>query len=167
MTREMTKGTWVPNLPGTVIPASIVVAIVVVVGVHLLLTRTAIGYHAKILGLNIRAAKYAGVNIKRVTIILLLLSGGLAGLAGVLQVGAIQHRYQAEWSPGYGFDAIPLVFIGQLTGIGTILSSFLFAFLLVGGALMYRATNVPVFFIRTIEGLVLVFFAIGEYLRRR
>jgi simple sugar transport system permease protein len=129
--------------------------------------RTTLGYEFRFSGENKKAAFYAGVNIKKVTILAMLISGGFAGLAGTNDVLGIKGAFQAEWNPGYAFSAIPLVFLARLNGIAVIPLAYFFSFLAIGGEFMSRAVNVPVFFVQVIEALMLIFFGIGEYIQKR
>jgi ABC-type uncharacterized transport system permease subunit len=119
------------------------------------------------LGENRKAAIHSNIPVSRITILVLLLSGGFAGLAGANDVLGVKGLFQAEWNPAYGFSAIPLVCLANLNGLAVFPLAYFFSFLIVGGELMSRAAGVPVFFVHVIEGLMFLFFAAGEYLRRQ
>ncbi|MBN2324157.1 MAG: ABC transporter permease [Spirochaetes bacterium] len=156
-----------PNIVFTEIHIGLIVGIVVVILAHYFIKRTTLGYEFRFAGENKKAAFYAGVNIKKVIVLAMLLSGGFAGLTGAIDVLAIKGAFQAEWNPGYAFSAIPLVFLAQLNGIAVIPLAYFFSFLSIGGEFMSRAAEVPVFFVQVIEALMLIFFGVSEYLKKR
>jgi simple sugar transport system permease protein len=91
------------------------------------------GFEVTIVGDNPRAARYAGINLARNIVLVMALSGGLAGLAGMSEVAGVVHRLQERFSPGYGFTAIIVAWLAKLHPLGIVLVSYLFAGLLVGG----------------------------------
>jgi ABC-type uncharacterized transport system permease subunit len=95
------------------------------------------------------------------------LSGGFAGLAGANDVLGIKGSFQAEWNPRYAFSAIPLVFLARFNGIAVIPLAYFFSFLSIGGEFMSRAADVPVFFVQVTEALMLIFFGVSEYIKKR
>jgi general nucleoside transport system permease protein len=94
--------------------------------------RTRWGFEVTVVGDNPRAARYAGINLTRNIILVMALSGGLAGLAGMTEVAGVVHRLQERFSPGYGFTAIIVAWLAKLNPLAIILVSYLFAGLLVG-----------------------------------
>jgi simple sugar transport system permease protein len=107
------------------------------------------------------------MNVPRLTLYGLAISGGFAGLAGAAEVLAIKGLFQSSWNPQYGMTAIPLVFLARLNGWAVIPLAFFFSFLAVGGEFVARDMGVPVFFVHVLEGLTLLFFAASEYLEKR
>jgi simple sugar transport system permease protein len=91
------------------------------------------GFQVTVIGDNPRAARYAGMNLTRNIVFVMCLSGGLAGLAGMVEVAGVVHRLQERFSPGYGFTAIIIAWLAKLNPIAIIPVSYLFAGLLVGG----------------------------------
>ena len=156
-----------PNIPLTEIHIGLIVGLAAVILAHYFIKRTTLGYEFRFSGENKKAAFYAGVNIKKVVILAMLISGGFAGLTGANDVLGIKGSFQAEWNPGYAFSAIPLVFLARLNGIAVIPLAYFFSFLAIGGEFMSREANVPVFFVQVIEALMLIFFGISEYMHRR
>jgi ABC-type uncharacterized transport system permease subunit len=101
--------------------------------------------------------------VKRIIVWSLIVSGGFGGLAGASDVLAIKGLFQGGWNPMYGITCIPLVFLARLNGWAVIPLSYFFSFLVVGGEFVARDQDVPVFFVHVLEGLILLFFAAGEY----
>ncbi|UCB46490.1 MAG: ABC transporter permease [Spirochaetota bacterium] len=156
-----------PNISLTEVHIGLIVGLVMVVLVHYFIKRTALGYEFRFAGENKKAAIYAGINIKKVIVLAMLLSGGFAGLAGANDVLGIKGSFQAEWNPQYAFSAIPLVFLARFNGFAVIPLAYFFSFLSIGGEFMSRAANVPVFFVQVAEALMLIFFGVSEYLKKR
>lgn len=107
----------------------------VVAGVILwvLFKRSKWGFELKLIGDNPRAARYSGISIARHVVLTMVISGGLAGLAGMSEVAGVVHRFQENFSPGYGFTAIIVAWLAQLNPLGVIVVGYLFGGLLVGG----------------------------------
>lgn len=98
-----------------------------------ILARSRWGYEIKLIGDNPAAARYAGVNIVRNIILVMMLSGALAGLAGMSEVTGVVHRLQERISPGYGFTGIIVAWLAKLNPIAVILVAILFGALIVAG----------------------------------
>ena len=160
---------WKPTL----LHNGILIAVVLAVLVYILLWRTTIGYRIRAVGQNPRAARYAGINVKRYMVLSLTLSGGFAGLAGGIQVLGVHHRMNAEagalaFTGNAGFNGIVAALFGKLHPLGTIPAAILFGALLVGGNKLQRTVQVPSSFITALIGLVIVFVVSSDlWLRRR
>lgn len=133
--------------------------------VYWFLWKTPLGMEIRMVGANPKAARYAGVRITRVTVLTMVLSAMLAGLAGVSQILGVEHRLVRAFSSGYGFDAIALALLGNSHPVGVVLASLLFGFLRSGAARMQSAAGTPVELIRVIQGLVIVLVAAPEIIR--
>lgn len=150
----------------------LVLAIILAVVMYILLWRTTIGYRIRAVGENERAARYAGLNVKRQMVLAMLLAGGFAGLAGVVQVLGLQYRLQTDGSPlGFtanaGFNGIVAALFGGLNPIGAIPASVFFGGLLVGAQKMQRDLAVPAALITAINGLIVVFVVSSQYFSKR
>ena len=91
--------------------------------VWFLLERTRKGYEIRLIGDNPRAARYAGINIGRNVILVMLMSGGLAGLAGVSEVSGVVHRLQDDFSPGYGFTGVIVAYLAKFNPFGVVVAA--------------------------------------------
>lgn len=156
-----------PLLPFTRVHAGLVIGLLAVVTVSWLLRHTTFGFSLKVLGQSRQAALHAGLPVNQLTMAAMLLSAGLAGLAGVNDVLGVKGLFQAEWNPAYGFTAFALVFLARLNGLWLIPFAYFFAFLLFGGEMMARTARIPALFVQVLEGLMLLFLAAGTYLERR
>jgi simple sugar transport system permease protein len=156
-----------PMIPFTRIHIGLIIGIVAILGMHLMISRTILGYQFRVMSANKKAAIHAGIRVQRATVYGILISGGFAGLAGGIDVLAIKGLFQGSWNPQYGMTAIALVFLARLKGWAIIPLAFFFSFLAVGGEFVARDLGVPVFFVHVIEGLTLLFFAASEYFEKK
>jgi simple sugar transport system permease protein len=130
------------------------------------LRRSRWGYELNVIGSNPRAARYAGMNTKRQIVIVMALSGALAGLAGMSEVAGIGHQLQRNISPGYGYTAIIVAWLARLNPIGMIGVAFFLAALLVGGDQLQLAVGLPSSVAPMIQGAMLFFLLGGDILTR-
>jgi ABC-type uncharacterized transport system permease subunit len=157
----------------TLLHNGIVIALILAVVVYILLWRTTIGYRIRAVGKNPQASRYAGIKVKQYLVLSLFLSGGLAGLAGGIQLLGVRHRMNAEggaiaFTGNAGFNGIVAALFGGLHPIGTIPASILFGALLVGGNKLQRDVQVPSALITALIGLVIVFVVSSDiFVRRR
>ncbi len=151
----------------------LVLAVLLAFVVYMLLWRTTIGYRIRAVGQNERAARYAGINVKRQMIFSMFLAGGCAGLAGVVQVLGLQYRLQTDGSAtGFtanaGFNGIVAALFGGLNPIGAIPASIFFGALLVGAQKIQRDMGVPASLITAINGLIVIFVVSSQlFVKRR
>ncbi len=97
------------------------------------LYRSKWGFEIELTGDNPKAARYAGINIARNTILVMMLSGGLAGLAGMSEISGVVHRLQGAISPGYGFTGIIVAWLSKLNPLVVVPVSILFGALILAG----------------------------------
>lgn len=152
------KSVWLARLvPQTLLHSGAIIAVVLAVLVYIFLWRTTIGYRIRAVGLNIDAAKYAGIRVPFYQALSLILGGAFAGLAGSIEVMGVQHRMMENLASGYGFSGIVAALFGGLHPLGSIPASILFGGLLVGADKMQRAVQVPSSLIDALLGLVVLF----------
>jgi simple sugar transport system permease protein len=142
-----------------------VLALVVAGIVWWILWKTTLGYEIRTVGSNPDAAKYAGINVKRTIIISMAISGALAGLAGAIEVTALNYRHELGFSIGYGFDAIAIALLGKTNPFGVVLAAILFGAMRNGGTRMQFLTQIPVDIISVIQALILLFVAADAIVR--
>ncbi len=148
----------------TTVHWGVVLATLVVIGVHHAVEHTAVGLRLQMLGANPRAALHFGLNVRRLTFVAFALSAGLAGLAGAVDVMGVHGTIRADWNPAYGILVIPLVFLARFNGYAVIAFVFFFAVLLIGGESASRRLGVPSFFVLVLVALLMLFFALVEFL---
>jgi simple sugar transport system permease protein len=158
---------WLARLvPQTLLHSGALIAVGLAVVVYIFLWRTTLGYRIRAVGLNPDASRFAGINVPFYQALSLTLAGGLAGVAGAVEVIGVQHRLLEGITSGYGFSGIVAALFGGLHPLGTIPAAILFGGLLVGGDKMQRAVQVPSSLIDAILGLV-VLFVVGSALWSR
>lgn len=137
--------------------AGLYFALLALVAVWVLLQRSFLGFQVKVLGLDQRAAGFVGFREKRLIWIALALSGALAGLAGAIEVTGPIGQLVPQVSPGYGYAAITVAFLGRLNPVGILFASLLMALLYLGGENAQMAANLPQSITQLFQGMVLFF----------
>lgn len=165
ITDEFPAAAHIPTILGTRIHyPTLILAILLAVLIYLLLVRTKLGYEIRVTGENPDAARYAGMDYMKIALLVMVISGGLAGLAGMGEVAGIHHRLRPPEaiSPGYGFTAIIVAWLARLNPLAAILSAFLFGGLLVGGDAIQIALNLPAATVQIFNGVILLFVIASE-----
>jgi simple sugar transport system permease protein len=153
-------------LPGSRrVHAGLLLALALPFLLWLLLFRSSAGLRLRAVGLAPEAARYARVSPERETVRVLLLSGGLAGLAGSLEVAGVTGRLFENLASGYGFTAVAVALLARLHPLGVVPAAFFFAALAAGSGAMQRVAAVPSVAVQVIEALV-IFFSVGFALPR-
>lgn len=156
-----------PRLFDTTINSGVILAVIVVLAVHFMMTRTAFGLRLQVVGANPRAAVHAGLAVGKLTIATFALSAGMAGLAGAVEILGVWGTVRADWNPKYGLLVIPIVFLARFNGIAVIGFVLFLAVLLIGGESAARRLGVPTYYVLALVALILVFLALVEYLDQR
>ena len=143
MSPTFARNAWLPRLAdyarqirafsGITLHLGVVIALITVAIVWWILARSQWGYEIKLIGDNPEAARYAGINIGRNFVLVMMLSGALAGLAGMVEISGVVHRLQQQISPGYGFTGIIVAWLAKLNPVAVILVSILFGALILAG----------------------------------
>jgi simple sugar transport system permease protein len=152
-----------PTLGVSRLHLGLVFGLLAVALVAVFVQKTRWGYELRLLGANPEAARHAGINVKGHVVVVMLLSGGLAGIAGMSEVSGVAHRLLYGISPGYGYTAIIVAWIARLNPFGIILSSVLFGGLIVGGYSV-QTLGLPSSVSSLLQGAVLFFLIAGSIL---
>ncbi|MBN1537074.1 MAG: ABC transporter permease [Anaerolineales bacterium] len=142
-----------------------ILALVVAFLVWWLLWKTTLGFEIRTAGSNPDAGKYAGINVSRTIVLTMTLSGMLAGLAGAIEVTALNYRHELGFSQGYGFDAIAIALLGKSHPFGAVVGAILFGAMRNGATRMQFLTQIPVDVISVIQALILLFVAADAIVR--
>ena len=129
--------------------------------VAFILYRSKWGYEIRLIGDNPRAAEYAGINIKRNIVLVMMLSGGLAGIAGMSEITGVVHRLQGSISPGYGFTGIIIAWLARLNPFAVVVVSLLFGAILLAGREI-QPSGIP----KMMQGIILVCLIGSEFFLR-
>lgn len=166
--REIPAAAQLPNFHGFQVHVGLIIALGLVPILAYVMARTPFGFRVTAMGLNAEAAAgAAGVDTRRSVVRLMLISGGLAGVAGIVQILGVQLRLQVGISPGFGFTAIIVALLGRMRPVGVLLAALLIAGLSVGGQAMQLTQGVPIAAVHTIEALFVLFLLVADKLVRR
>lgn len=155
-----------PLVPGTRIHfVTLAVGVVCCLLLFLVLKRSKLGYEIRVIGENQEAARYAGIDFLKVSVVMMAISGGLAGLAGVGEVAGLHHHLSDPHniSAGYGFTAIIVAWLARLNPLAVILSAFFFAGILVGGDAIQISLKMPAATVNVFNGILLLFLIAGDF----
>ena len=140
----------------TRVHSGLIGACLLALGLWALMKYTVLGFAIRAVGANARAAAFAGVSVTRTTLWVALLSGGLAGLAGAIEVAGRTSYLTLDMSPGFGYSGIVIAMLAGLHPLGVLAASLLVAGVMVGADSMSRAVGVPTFIADVIVATALV-----------
>ena len=132
-----------PSLFGTRIHLGLLVAIAGLILYHLFMTRTRWGLEMRAIGGNREAARRCGIPVETYVLMLMLVGGGLAGLAGMAEVSAIQGRLRPSLSPGYGYVGFLISWMAGGSAFGMVAAAFLIAVIAAGGDILQMTHRLP------------------------
>jgi len=153
-------------IPGSRIHYStLILGIICAIILCVVIYKTRFGYEARVVGENPDAGKYAGIDFLKTSLILMAISGGLAGFAGTGEIAGIHHYlgYPASVSSGYGFTAIIVAWLAKLNPLYAIVSGIFFAGILVGGDAIQISLGLPAATVEIVNGTLLIFLIMGDY----
>lgn len=150
---------WLPEI-GNKYLLAIIVAILITVLLYIYLNYTKQGYEIKVVGESSNTARYVGINVKKVIIRTMCLSGGLCGVAGLLLVGGINHTITTTIADNQGFTGVMVSWLAQFNPFGMMATSFLVIFMNRGAGEISTAFNLNQSFADIMTGIIL-FFIIG------
>lgn len=138
-----------------------IIALILVIVIYILIRYSKLGYEITVMGENPRTAEYAGMNTFRILLIAIMISGGICGIAGVIQATGLEHSISPVLSSGLGFTAIITAWLSKLQPVTLVSVSFLFAMMLQGGSYLQSVMKVPSDVAGVIQGVIL-FFVLGS-----
>jgi general nucleoside transport system permease protein len=151
--------------PGTRLSAGIFIALAVAVLVWIFLFKTRLGYKLRAVGFNPDAAEYGGISSKQMTVLAMVISGCLGGLAGAVEVLGVHYQFYESFSPGYGWDAIAIALLGLTHPFGVVVASFLFGALHSGSTAMQAIANISKDMVLVLSALIIFFTAMNQSMR--
>jgi len=171
MSRMFQRNAWLPRLAdyakeyplfrGLTTHFGLVFALIAAVVIYLILYKSQWGYEIRLIGDNPHAAEYAGISIRRNIVLVMMLSGALAGLAGMSEISGVVHRLQGSISPGYGFTGIIIAWLAKLNPFAVVVVSVLFGALILAGREI-QPTGIPTM----IQGVIMVCLIASDFLLR-
>ncbi len=165
-TARFKASTFLPTFFDSRIHLGFWIALVLVALIYILLWKTPLGYEIRAVGENPVAAKYKGIKDSVVIIIVMAMSGAIAGLAGGMELAGLAHRLRMDISTGYGYTGILIALLGRLNPIGVIPAAIFFGALVNGSTSMQINFNVPVPLVSTIQGVVLILLLVFDTMFR-
>lgn len=167
LTPRFSVNGYLPTLGTSRVHIGLILAFIIAIIVYIVLQYTRWGYEVRVVGESKAAARYAGMNVARHILLVMLISGGIAGLAGMIEVSGITHRLQQGISPGYGYTAIIVAWLARLNPFTILLVAFLFGALLVGG-FSVQTLGISFSIVLVLQGAILFFLLGGEiFLKNR
>ncbi|MBN9089402.1 MAG: ABC transporter permease [Reyranella sp.] len=156
--RNFEPSSFLPAMQGNALNLSLGLALVCCLAVWIFLWRTPWGYALRTMGHNPEAAVYAGTDLRRMTMVAMGISGGLAGFVGVNELMGVHHRIVLDFPAGYGFAGIAVALMGRNHPLGIALAALLFGILQQGGAeLAFEIPTITREMVVVIQGLVILF----------
>ena len=131
----------------------LVIAVVMSVLIWAMMRFSVLGYEIRAVGYNAGAAEFSGINVNRTVIITALISGGLAGMAGVSETAGLKGYLTLDLSPGFGYTGIAVAMLAQLNPIGVIPAAIFLSAVYVGSDAMSRAINIPTYIADVLVGV--------------
>jgi ABC-type uncharacterized transport system permease subunit len=166
-TPPFTQAELLPHaIPGTAIPPGLAVAILLTLAFWLLGTRSVYGFSVRTVGAAPNAARYGGFDASRTVWSTLMISGGMAGLAGILEASSQLGQINLGFPSGYGFTAIIVSFLGRLHPIGVFLAGLILAVTYVGGQVAQTVVHVPSATAGIFQSMMLFFILASDILVR-
>ena len=162
-TNRIPVGLEIPEING--ISAGIILGIVAAVVIFLAYKYTTDGYQLSVIRSSQNSARYAGINIKRNIILALVISGGLAGLAGYVQYAGVSHRIMEQMPNNAGYTGIVIAYLSRLNPLVIVIVSILFAGLQNSSATV-QIMGVPTQIATMIQGAVMIFVIAGDFFQR-
>jgi ABC-type uncharacterized transport system permease subunit len=169
LTKEIATSGELPKLLAGIFPGSrlhfgFVIGLIFVGVVYVFLWHTIPGYQLRAVGANPKAARLGGINVAWNIVLSLILSGGLAGIGGMVEVAGLHYRLIEGFSPNYGSTGLLVALLGKLHPVGVLLASILFGGLIIGTDAMTRAVEVPGSIVYVIQGVVVLCMLASEQL---
>lgn len=162
-TAMLDPSAWLPRFFQTRIHLGLFIALTAAVVIYVALNRLTWGYRINVIGKSPKAAGYAYMNFSRQTILVLLISGGLAGLAGMCEVCGIHLRLQQGIAVGYGYDGIIIAFLARLNPLAVPVASVFLGALIVGGEQLQSVLHLPSSISLVLEGTMLMAIVAGNF----
>jgi simple sugar transport system permease protein len=166
MTAEFPPAARLGRFGGTRVHGGILLALVLSLAAWFILRKSQWGFEIKVTGENRRAARYAGMGIMKNIVLVMFVSGAIAGLCGMCEVAGLHGRLSRGFSVGYGFTGVIVAWLSRLNALALPFVSFLMGILLVGGDTLQVVMSLPLSSVQVIQGMILFCVLAGEVFRR-
>jgi len=166
-TREIGAANMIGSIPGTDVHWGLVFGLIAAIASYILIYHTTFGFAARVAGGNIRAAKIVGLSVGRLILTICFLAGACAGLAGMVEVAAVQGRTNANLAVGYGFTGILVAFLSRQNPLAIIPVAILLGGINASGGLLQRRLGLPDASVLVLQGIIFVFVLASDALYGR
>jgi ABC-type uncharacterized transport system permease subunit len=166
-TPEIGAANMIGSIPGTDVHWGLVFGVVAAVASYILIYRTVFGFAARVAGGNIRAAKIVGLGVSKLIMTICFLAGASAGLAGMVEVAAVEGRANANLAAGYGFTGILVAFLARQNPLAIIPVAILLGGISASGGLLQRRLGLPDASVQVLQGIIFVFVLASDALYGR
>ena len=160
---QQTKGGWFPPVFGLTYGLNVIIVLALTVGMFLYLKYSKQGYEITVVGDSVNTARYAGINVKKITIRTMAISGAICGLAGFIAVSGAGHTISTSTAGGRGFTAIIVAWLAQFNTFVMVLISLLLVFLQKGAIQIASQFNLNDYASSVITGIILFFILGSEF----
>jgi len=153
-----------PRIPGTLVNVGVLIAVVIAIILYFVSTKTLLGYEVRVVGDSERGAMYGGINYLKLVLIVMFISGGLAGLGGFIGITAFLPKLSPEIGiAGYGYSGIIVAWLARLNPIACLLVSFFFGILTKSADLLQQELKISRFIAVGFEGLIFILLVLGDF----
>ncbi len=166
-TREIGAANMIGSIPGTEVHWGLVFGLIAAIVSYILIYHTTFGFAARVAGGNIRAAKIVGLSVGKLILTICFLAGACAGLAGMVEVAAVQGRTNANLAAGYGFTGILVAFLARQNPLAVIPVAVLIGGIGASGGLLQRRLGLPDASVLVLQGIIFVFVLASDALYGR
>lgn len=168
-TDAIARNAYLPKIiDGTRVHLGFIIAILAAIGIWILLQKTSLGFRIRAVGRNPRASEVSGINTRGIYIIAFMISGGLAGLAGLTEINGVQHMLLQNFNSNLGSSGIGIAILANGNPIGIIFASILFGGISVIGTVMGKMNlNIPSSITDLMQGLVMLCVIVSYFVRRK
>jgi general nucleoside transport system permease protein len=166
-TPEIGAANMIGAIPGTDVHWGLLFGVAAAVASYILIYRTTFGFAARVAGGNIRAARIVGLNVGRLIMTICFLAGASAGLAGMVEVAAVEGRANANLAAGYGFTGILVAFLARQNPLAIIPVAILLGGISASGGLLQRRLGLPDASVQVLQGIIFVFVLASDALYGR
>jgi general nucleoside transport system permease protein len=166
-TREIGAANMIGTIPGTDVHWGLLFGLIAALASYVLIYHTTFGFAARVAGGNVRAAKIVGLSVGKLILTICFLAGACAGLAGMVEVAAVQGRTNANLAAGYGFTGILVAFLARQNPLAIIPVAILLGGISASGGLLQRRLGLPDASVLVLQGIIFVFVLASDALYGR
>ena len=159
----LNRAGWFPSIGGKQYLLNVIIVMVLTVGIYIYLKRSKQGYEVAVVGESENTAKYAGINVKRVIIRTMLISGAICGIAGFIEVSGVSHTISTQTAGGRGFTAIIVAWLAKFNTFTMLVIALLLTFLNKGAMQIASDFNLNEYASEIITGIILFFILGSEF----